>query len=311
METELVTVFTPTYNRGDKLIRVYTSVLAQTYKNLEWLIIDDGSKDSTKEVVEQWRKEKKVNIRYIYQQNRGKFWSIWNGLQEAKGEWFLIADSDDEFVPEAIETFLKYWKLTESNAKSEICGISGLCCWNDTKQMMGEPFPHSPMVSDAMEIFYKYKVTGEKWGILRTSKLKEFYPFEVPQDILFISESYIWNQMAMRYKTIYINEVLRVCWRSYLEGGGLTANYTIEKHSMGMYLSENMNFKCSRKYHWRIKDTLLCSLRLLYASVRSKVALNAVLQDKKGSEKVLLLCLYPVSRLVGYLRKKQYERSGC
>jgi len=65
------TVFTPTYNRANTLPRVYESLRAQTFRDFEWLIVDDGSKDDTKQIVERWQAMAEFPIRYIYQQNQG------------------------------------------------------------------------------------------------------------------------------------------------------------------------------------------------------------------------------------------------
>lgn len=308
-DENFVTVFTPTFNRADKLIRVYRSLEKQTYRNFEWLIIDDGSGDDTRNVVDAWVSEQKVDIRYVWQKNRGKFWSIWEGVKSANGDWFLIADSDDEFIPETIEIFLDYWKQLDVNVQAAACGISGLCCWNDTGDIMGKPFPESPMISDALEITYGYGVVGEKWGILRTEKLREFFPYEVPDNIKFISESYIWYQMALKYKTLYINKMLRICYRSYREGGGLTANFMTEKYPMGIFLYENMNFICMRKYYFRNwKLTVITAAKLIYASRRANVYLLDLMKGKTFGQCALLLMVYPIGAGIGFVRRLQYKK---
>ena len=67
----MLTVFTPTYNRAYTLPKLYKSLLAQTNKNFVWLLIDDGSTDSTKSLVQSWINKGQINIQYIYQKNQG------------------------------------------------------------------------------------------------------------------------------------------------------------------------------------------------------------------------------------------------
>ena len=71
-EDIFITIFTPTYNRGYIIENLYKSLLKQTLKNFEWLIIDDGSTDNTKEIVDWFIKENKIDIKYIYKENAGK-----------------------------------------------------------------------------------------------------------------------------------------------------------------------------------------------------------------------------------------------
>ena len=66
-----LTVFTPSYNRAYTLHKCYESLLRQTSKDFTWLIIDDGSSDNTKELVDSWINENKIEINYIYQENQG------------------------------------------------------------------------------------------------------------------------------------------------------------------------------------------------------------------------------------------------
>ena len=63
---KLLTIFTPTYNRGYILHQLYNSLLLQTNINFQWLIVDDGSTDTTKELVEKWISENRISIKYIY-----------------------------------------------------------------------------------------------------------------------------------------------------------------------------------------------------------------------------------------------------
>lgn len=121
MENPLITVFTPAYNRANTLPRVFEGLKKQTYKNFEWIIIDDGSSDNTKCVAENMLSEKVFfNITYKYQQNSGKHIAINRAVEIAKGEFFIILDSDDTCTDNALECFVEEWykfpKLTEKTS---------------------------------------------------------------------------------------------------------------------------------------------------------------------------------------------------
>ncbi|MCI7310350.1 MAG: glycosyltransferase family 2 protein [Prevotella sp.] len=94
----MLTVFTPTYSRAYSLPRLYESLKAQTFVDFEWLIVDDGSTDGTKQLIEKWSDEDSF-IRYYRQERGGKHRAINLGVQQAKGDLFFIVDSD-EYLPD-------------------------------------------------------------------------------------------------------------------------------------------------------------------------------------------------------------------
>ncbi|MGQ9564843.1 MAG: glycosyltransferase family 2 protein, partial [Thermogutta sp.] len=95
------TVFTPTYNRAHTLSRTYESIRRQTIRDFEWVIVDDGSTDGTDELVQQWQQEcNDFPIRYFWQPNQHKKVAFNRGVREAKGQWFVPIDSDDELLPD-------------------------------------------------------------------------------------------------------------------------------------------------------------------------------------------------------------------
>ena len=103
------TIFTPTYNRAHTLPRVYESLLAQTFRDFEWLIVDDGSSDDTRELIGTWRQDGKISIQYHYQENQGKHFAHNLALQHARGNLFTVLDSDDECLPGALDLFASQW----------------------------------------------------------------------------------------------------------------------------------------------------------------------------------------------------------
>src|SRR4030095_5896345 len=99
MRKVVFTVSTQTYNRRDRLPRVYESLNAQTFRDFEWLIVDDGSTDGTEEFIKAWQSSADFRIRYFYQPNLGKHVGFNRSVVEAQGELLLSFDSDDSCVP--------------------------------------------------------------------------------------------------------------------------------------------------------------------------------------------------------------------
>lgn len=204
------TVFTPTYNRRHTLHRVYESLKAQTYRDFEWLIVDDGSTDNTCELVEQWQEENLIPIRYIYQENSHKHIAFNRGVREAKGEFFLSFDSDDSCEPQALERFKYHWDAIPLDQKEKFSTVSCLCKYTDGK-IVGDLFPFNPTDSDFLEIHYGFKVKGEKWGFHRTDIVRGFL-FGEKMMGTHLPESLRWRKIAKKYKTRFVNEALRTYW---------------------------------------------------------------------------------------------------
>ncbi|MBT9550652.1 MAG: glycosyltransferase family 2 protein [Hydrogenophaga sp.] len=205
----LFTVFTPTYNRAHLLNRVYESLKKQTCKDFEWLIVDDGSTDGTDNLVAVWKQDPGTDfpIRYIWQKNGHKKKAFNRGVKEAAGALFLPWDSDDEAVPNALETFRQHWLSIPLQHRQDFVGVCGLCEDPNGKQI-GDPFPAQLLDSDSLEVRYRYGVTGEKWGFSRTDVLRQ-YPF--PENIRgHVPEGIVWSAVAHRYQTRFISEVLRI-----------------------------------------------------------------------------------------------------
>jgi glycosyltransferase involved in cell wall biosynthesis len=227
----IFTVFTPTYQRAAKLPRVYASLAAQTFRDFEWLIVDDGSTDGTGELVAGWAAEASFPIRYLRQENQGKH-VAWNrGVEEARGELFLGLDSDDACVPEALERFHHHWTSIPDADRPGFSAVTALCV-DQHGELIGTPFPHDVTDSDPLEIRYRHKVTGEKWGFHRTEVLREF-PFPEVSGTAVVAESVVWDRIAHRYRTRYVNERLRIYDVAFDEDSLMTQVHDPARSSAG------------------------------------------------------------------------------
>ena len=209
MPPPIFTVFTPTYNRAHTLHRCYDSLKAQTFRDFEWLIVDDGSSDGTVELVAGWQAEGLVPIRYEPLPHGGAHRVHNHCLTSACGQLYIKLDSDDACEPQALERYWHHWHAIPEPEREGFSGVTALC-QDQNGRLVGSLFPRDPLDCSAAELEYVHKVTGEKWGFLRLDILRQF-PFP-EADGNFVPESYIWSQVSTRYKTRHINEQLRVWW---------------------------------------------------------------------------------------------------
>ena len=124
----------------------------------------------------------------------------------ARGELFLVADSDDSFKPEALEVFCEYWFSIPSVTRMHFAGVTALC-EDERGKIVGDVFPKDILDTTSLEISYKYRIRGEKWGFYRTDVLKKF-PSPGPKNIVF-GESVVWHAIGREFKTRFINVALR------------------------------------------------------------------------------------------------------
>lgn len=223
------TVFTPTYNRVGTLHRVYESLKDQTFRDFEWLIVDDGSIDGTAMLVEHWRREADFPIRYYWKEHNHKKSAFNKGVQMAHGELFLSVDSDDKFPPDALEIFFEEWTKIPSAERGSFSSVCGLCEYPDGA-IVGTGFPGGWGVdSDPIEIRLKHKVAGDKWGFTKTEILKQFpFPEYLPGHV---PESVVWFQVAKRFRTRYVNRRVHI----YVQGANdqLTRQPSPTEHAAG------------------------------------------------------------------------------
>ena len=203
------TVFTPVYNRRNTIHRVWKNLVSQTYKNFEWIVVDDGSTDGVWDTLLEWKKKADFPMILIQQEkNMGKH-IAWNrALEIATGELFVPADSDDSFVPTALERFAFHWTNTiPLREKHNFSGINVLCKNPNTGEIVGDKYPEDIFVSNNLDLHFKYKIKGDKWGCIRTDVLRE-RPFKEVKGA-FLPESWIWFYVARKYKVLCVNEALR------------------------------------------------------------------------------------------------------
>jgi glycosyltransferase involved in cell wall biosynthesis len=205
-ESPTISVVTATYNRAHTLDRVYRSLLDQTFDDFEWIVVDDGSQDGTAELIDSWSAEGRLEIRYRRQVNTGQFAATNRGVEMARGEFITLLDSDDWFVPDALEAMLDIWYGIPEVERAGFSGAVGLCAYVDGT-IVGDRYPSDPLDCDQIELLHTHGVRGDKHSLLRADVLKAF-PFPFEGEVVW--PGIVWNRMALEYRERHVNRVLKI-----------------------------------------------------------------------------------------------------
>ena len=236
-----ISVITPTFNRANVLSRVFDSLMNQTIEEFEWIVIDDGSSDNTKDVVDGFMENATFPIQYYYQDNNGKHIAVNKGVELAKGEMIAIADSDDSFTPDAFEVMLRYWDMLSDDEKNEYRGVTCRCYDPDTNEKIGKTIEGGYIDYYGLDAGYKFGLDFEMWGINRTDLMRMFpFPDIRRNDsggLRFFPETVIWDNMGRDYKCRYIDDCLRAYYR---DQDNATTHKKANRSNENVYLWEHL-----------------------------------------------------------------------
>lgn len=234
----LITIFTPTYNRKEQIKRLYNSLKNQSYKDFEWLIVDDGSTDDTSELVHDFVEEKAILIKYIKQSNGGKHTAYNTALNYAEGKYFFCIDSDDWIGDNFLE------KLSKESKYKDCAGFIAYKC-NSKNELLSKKFPRQVEECSLFNLSEKYHCEGE-FSIIIRSNIAKKYKFPVFDNEKFIGENVVYDKLSEKYKFRLLAERATIC--EYQEDG-LTDNYAdlMKKNPSGfcLYYMQRIDLSCS------------------------------------------------------------------
>ena len=266
----MITVFTPTYNRGNLLNRLYQSLCKQKNKEFEWVIVDDGSTDETSSVIKMIQDKhacENFPIHYYKKENGGKHTAVNMGVQKAHGDLFFIADSDDILPSEALQVVAEVWDATKEDLSiGGICGFDGDIT---DGEVIGTGFPKglqfaklcladnnhiSYIDGTTRQIRFDLGVDGDMKEVFRTSVLREF-PFPEITGERFCPEVLVWNRIASKYKLRHINQIIYLV---EYQQDGITAAITRSRMNSPiastMTYAEMLDYNISLK--WKIRSAI-------------------------------------------------------
>ena len=302
------TVFTPTYNRANTLPRVYDSLRAQTFRDFEWLIVDDGSKDNTRELVESWQRVNEIPIHYVYQQNQGKPAGCNRATREAQGELLLTLDSDDAALPHSLERLKYYWDTIPADQKHKFSAVSGLC-QDQNGNLVGDKFPQDIMDTDTIELTFNYTIDGDKWGFQRTDTFKEFPFRESPtHNPRFNCEGLTYLELSRKYKTRFVNEVLKTYYVDNGSGDQLSILDPVTMTGPALYhqfILDELNFWFWRR-PWKVFRSAINFSR--YSFGMGRTAFGMLKELKSPFARFLVTLGLPIGYAMSVRERKAREK---
>lgn len=241
--TEL-TIFTPTYNRAHLLPNLYKSLCNQTTKNFIWLIIDDGSTDKTKNLIQSWINDAIISIQYLYQNNSGKHIAHNKAVNMCSTDLFVCVDSDDILTSNAVEIIINYWKKDKNNKPNFVAYASrkGDLSGNPT----GKRWINDEREISFFDLYEKHKYRGELVLIWITKILKQYH-FPKFKNEKFVTENVLYYQISYKKPVKLINDIFYLFEYKpdgYTKQGDLLYyknpyGYAIYRYQVG-YLSSNL-----------------------------------------------------------------------
>ena len=221
----------PSFNRADTLHRCLDSLVSQTYKNFEVILVDDGSTDLTELLVNQYTN--KLNLIYLKKSNGGKHTALNVGIRHASNtELFMILDSDDWLRKDALERFFNLWEINNLKSEASLCGIM-LRCEDQYGNFIGKRFPCSPYYIDYVTFHFGDTDYGDCNECIRTSIIKQ-YQFPEPLKTKFVPEFYIFDQIGVKYRLHCSNEITEL--KEYREDGiTLNSFEYVKKNWIGFF----------------------------------------------------------------------------
>lgn len=297
-----ITIFTPSYNAAHTIERVYKSLKRQSYKDFEWIIWNDGSKDNTSEVVKKFLDEKEFPIYYYEEEsNSGKHIIFNKGLDKAKGELILNLDADDALTDYALSSLIYYWDIIEN--KEEYAGIkSRTINGNDFSKINGRHFHDNKLyIDDSLYNFrYKMKLDKKEMHFLQRVDLAKEYRCPNVKGLHFYPEVIDQFEVSKKYKIRFLDMPTRIY---YTDDSTLTKS-TYKRYKENIYLWEYYINNVPKLWFYSFKTWLKSyigySRDSLYNKIKYKQSVKKVIKIRK---KIIYTLFYPIGWLLYKLNK--------
>lgn len=288
---KLLTIFTPAYNRAYTLHLGYEALLRQTCQDFIWLIVDDGSTDNTCKLVESWIEERKIEIRYYYQENQGMHGAHNTAYRLIDTELNTCIDSDDYMPDDAVEKIVTFW---QTHGSKEVAGLIGLDA-DFNNQLIGTPFRRSNLLTTLGD-FYAQGGKGDKKLVYRTEIMRQYPEYPLFEGEKYVSLGYKYQLIDQDYPLLTLNEIL------------VKVEYREDGSSLNMYRQYVRNpkgFAFIRKTSMQLAPTAQRRfMEAIHYVADSLLAGNPRFLQESPCRLLTTLALLPGIAWYGYIRYK-------
>lgn len=303
----MISVITATYNRKTELKKLYKSLLENIIKDLEWVIVDDGSNDGTEDLVEDFIAEDKIKIKYIKQKNAGKMAAINNGIKYITNPYMFEIDSDDYLVSNFLEEVLKDTeelekkrKETESKNENSPYGIAYLKKMSEKPNWFSEDLVSNYISKNKaikmFNLYNEYSYQGELLILFKTS-IRKKYTYEVEEGEKFITEAYLHNKLDNEYGGVYLKNKVALISEYMEDGYTKNINKVFFENPKGYFKYYKSNLNMDLK-NINFKKKISFVKNYLFFGYILKKNIFELTKDLKWGIKILIYILY----IPGYIK---------
>jgi len=282
-------IITTTYNRAHCIHQVYESLTRQKCKDFMWLVVDDGSTDNTKEIIDNFINEGLIEIEYIYHDNIGMVASRNVGYENIKTELNTIIDSDDWLEDNAVEDIIEFWNKHKNKS---VAGIIALNRRTDGNKKASS-LPNGVKQCTITDLHEKYKCKGDKKFIYRSDISRKF-PYPRFEGEKIFPASYKFRLIDLEYEMLLMDKT--ICVVDVNEEGmsfNVFEQYRTNAKGFTFYRNEMMRISDNPKYIARQ------AIHYISASKFSKNK-NYILN---ASRKLYVILCLPIGFLLYYYLK--------
>ena len=306
-----ITFFTPTFNRADYLTRVYRCLINQTCQSFVWIIVNDGSKDSTDAVAAEILRSNTIPVTYIEKENGGKHSAFQVALDYTKTGYFACMDDDDLYSCDSVSFFLSQWSIIKRDCNDNVGAIRVL-----SKRPNGSIVsnihinedPESFWDSSTLDCFYKKHLIMENWTCYRTDALRsvDIFPkyYWLSQNHRFFAEGIWQGRFARKYQCRYVMVSLRE-YRDDIADSLMKSSMSPDRYldvfiNKKMILDEQFDFFWHYPF-WFLRQILIVSILRKAVRIRMSDLLN---NTKNQTLRFLFFITSPISLFSGFVLKK-------
>ncbi|MCQ6558987.1 glycosyltransferase family A protein [Paenibacillus mendelii] len=247
----ILTVFTPTYNRAYILHQCYASLVRQSCRQFIWLIIDDGSSDDTRQLVEDWIDEGIIPIRYHYQENQGMHGAHNTAYELIDTELNVCIDSDDYMPDDAVEKIIAFWEMHGSKQVSGIVGLDA----SPSGEIIGTRMPDQLKTSKLTDLYELHGVKGDKKLVYRSELTRQCPPYPLFPGEKYCPLAYKYILIDQQHPLLVMNEVL--CIVEYLaDGSSMNIIKQYRNNPRGFTFFRKVSMKYAPTYKKRLRESI-------------------------------------------------------